>query len=169
MFLKELKDKFDASDLFHIWTIKKLNYNEYIRFIFGEIRRNIRTSNYMINEAKLVFYEYIDTNAPYMVNITSEQRKQITIKINELISLQYQLDHDIKNQLANLFKVDTTIFNEIQQEILKLMDTDSYYRFKQSNLYHEFLNELGVKIDANQINLNLTSKSILINKKKKEK
>lgn len=78
----------------------------------------------VLEQAKELYSNYVDPSAPNQVNISAKQREQIQ-----------------KRLLSG--NVERTLFKEAQAEILKLMNKDSYVRFRQSQLFRDCVDMLN--------------------------
>ena len=74
----------------------------------------------LLNEAKKIADTYVVVNAPHQVNIRGETQRNILDAIDKQT-------------------VDILTFEEAQTEILRLLDKDSFVRFKQSEFFSNFL------------------------------
>eukprot|EP01006_Ploeotia_vitrea_P040349 TRINITY_DN66422_c1_g1_i1.p1 TRINITY_DN66422_c1_g1~~TRINITY_DN66422_c1_g1_i1.p1 ORF type:complete len:596 (+),score=305.89 TRINITY_DN66422_c1_g1_i1:106-1893(+) len=84
-----------------------------------------------VRAAKNIVANYVSNSAPNQVNISSEQQERIVAHLKGV-----EIDGD------ELHDAPIDIFDEGEQEIVKLMAKDSFKRFKATNLFKEFLQRI---------------------------
>jgi len=97
-----------------------LSYIALVSWLVREKQNQGRFTQLLRREAQRITRKYISSQAEKQVNIKS------TIQLN----IQAAIDTGM---------VDSHTFDEAEEEILKLLSTDSFSRFKQSQLFQEFL------------------------------
>ena len=80
----------------------------------------------------------------YIYNEFIEGDRQVNISARAVNRLKEAITKAKENEDA-LAKLDGHVFDKVLNEVLKLMDQGSFSRFKKSDLFREFIIELGLK------------------------
>jgi len=98
----------------------EVNFEEFVRFMINDKRNKDAFKELLKKRAAFVYNEYVSPAAPRQVNIQGPTRKKVK--------------EDIENGNVTL-----NTFDKAEQEILALLSTDTFARFKQSQLFQQFL------------------------------
>jgi len=114
---EKMKKKFDEMDN---QNTGEVNFEEFVRFMINDKRNKEAFKELLKKRAAFIYNEYVSPSAPRQVNIQGPTRKKVK--------------EDIENGNVTL-----NTFDKAEQEILALLSTDTFARFKQSQLFQQFL------------------------------
>jgi len=98
----------------------EVNFEEFVRFMINDKRNKDAFKELLKKRAAFIYNEYVSPAAPRQVNIQGPTRKKVK--------------EDIESGNVTL-----NTFDKAEQEILALLSTDTFARFKQSQLFQQFL------------------------------
>jgi len=98
----------------------EVNFEEFVRFMINDKRNKDAFKELLKKRASFIYNEYVSPSAPRQVNIQGPTRKKVK--------------EDIESGNVTL-----NTFDKAEQEILALLSTDTFARFKQSQLFQQFL------------------------------
>jgi len=114
---EKMKKKFDEMDN---QNTGEVNFEEFVRFMINDKRNKDAFKELLKKRAAFIYNEYVSPSAPRQVNIQGPTRKKVK--------------EDIEGGIVTL-----NTFDKAEQEILALLSTDTFARFKQSQLFQQFL------------------------------
>jgi len=114
---EKMKKKFEEMDK---QNTGEVNFEEFVRFMINDKRNKEAFKELLKKRATFIYNEYVSPAAPRQVNIQGPTRKKIKEDVGD-------------------GNVTLNTFDKAEQEILALLSTDTFARFKQSQLFQQFL------------------------------
>jgi len=114
---EKLKKKFDQMD---DKGIGEVSFEEFVRFMVIDKNNKDAFKHLLTKRATFIYNEFVSPSAPRQVNIQGPTRKHVK--------------EDIESGNITL-----STFDKAEHEILALLSTDTFARFKQSQLFQQFL------------------------------
>eukprot|EP00808_Paulinella_micropora_P006444 g60359.t1 len=114
----QLQEKFKALDQHHTGEI---DFNALVKFMLEEGRQKDQFQAMLRRRAVWLYYEFVSDSAPRQVNVQGPSRKAVA------------------KRLESEDELDTHVFDKTEAEVLALLSSDTFFRFKSSELFQNFL------------------------------
>jgi hypothetical protein len=116
-------------------------------------RRKIRDNQageFITSENSRLFAKYIVEDSPFQVNLPEKIVADVKAVIDGKAQPPSISPSDVRleeksNETAKAAPHPPTIFDEAQKSIFKLMESDSFPRYKSSDQYRDFVNQVSLK------------------------